>query len=366
MSSLEFPTAALRPGGVIGILGGGQLARMLTIAAGRLGYHTHVFEPEEDCPAAPLTSARTTAGWDDMAALDAFAEAIDVATYEFENVPTAALDRIERRCAVLPGRHALAVSQDRVDEKQFLNDLGLPTASWAAVDDVPGLTTALAAIGAPAILKTRRMGYDGKGQVRLKDDAPAAAEAALAELGGAPCILEGMVDFDSEISVIVARAGDGSVSAYDPGTNEHRGGILRLTTVPCGQPERVVTDAVLMAAKIVTSLEYVGVMGVEMFVTKGGLMVNEIAPRVHNSGHWTQAGAAVCQFEQHVRAIAGLPLGDGQRHADVVMENLIGDDIERIPTLLAERDTQIHLYGKSEVRPGRKMGHVNRVTRRRD
>lgn len=366
MSSLDYPDDALRPGAVIGILGGGQLARMLSIAAGRLGYRTHVYEPSGSCPAAQVASACTTAGWDDMTALDAFARAVDMVTYEFENIPTGALDRIEQHCAVRPNRRALAISQDRLEEKQFLNSLGLATAPWSAVDDMPGLTAALAAIGTPAILKTRLLGYDGKGQVRLDRDAPQVAAEAFSQIGGVPCILEGLVEFDCEISVIVARAADGSVAAYDPGLNQHQDGILRITTVPCRQSERIITDAVLMAAKIVTSLDYVGVMGVELFVTDGGLLVNEIAPRVHNSGHWTQAGAAVCQFEQHIRAIAGLPLGDGQRHSDVVMENLIGDDIARLPMLLTERDTQIHLYGKAEARAGRKMGHVNRVTRRKD
>ena len=211
-----------------------------------------------------------------------------------------------------------------------------------------------------AILKTRRFGYDGKGQVRIAaGDDLAAAWAQV----NAPAVLEGFVDFTAEISVIVARGQDGAVAAFDPGLNVHREGILRTTTVPCGLPARLIPDAVLIASRIVTALDYVGVMGVELFVTPRGLVVNEIAPRVHNSGHWTQAGCAVDQFEQHIRAVAGLPLGDGKRHADVVMENLIGDDIDRLPDWLAQSDTQVHLYGKAEARPGRKMGHVNIIRR---
>ena len=222
------------------------------------------------------------------------------------------------------------------------------------------MAAALAAAGTPAILKTRRFGYDGKGQVRIAE--PAAAEAALASLGGAPAILEGFVDFDREISVIGARGLDGSVACFDPGENQHEDGILRRTAVPARIGPGLRSDAVLAAARILSALDYVGVIGVEFFVTRAGLVVNEIAPRVHNSGHWTQNGCVVDQFEQHIRAVAGWPLGDGSRHADVVMENLIGDEVEAWPRLAAERGTAVHLYGKAEARPGRKMGHVNRVT----
>ena len=228
------------------------------------------------------------------------------------------------------------------------------TAPFANVEDEGELAAAIDRIGRPSILKTRRMGYDGKGQVRIGEGP--------AEWTGAPSVLEGFVDFSAEISVIIARGADGQVAAFDPGLNVHEGGILRTTTIPCGQPARVTTDAVLMAAQIANALDYVGVLGVELFVTPDGLIVNEIAPRVHNSGHWTQAGCAVDQFEQHIRAVAGLPLGDGKRHADVVMENLIGDDLDRVPALLAEPKVQLHLYGKGDPRPGRKMGHANRIT----
>ena len=339
----------------IGILGGGQLGRMLSVAASRLGLRCHIYEPGT-APAGDVAHALTTAPYEDAAALAAFARSVDVVTYEFENVPAEALDLIESIVPIRPNRRALAVSQDRLTEKTFLRDLGLRIAPFAAVDTESDLPAALAEIGVPSILKTRRLGYDGKGQVRITDP-------GTAEWTGAPSVLEGFVDFTAEISVIVARGLDGRVAAYDPGLNVHRDGILRTTTVPCGLPARVTTDAVLLAGRIVTALDYVGVMGVELFSTPAGLIVNEIAPRVHNSGHWTQGGCAVDQFEQHIRAIAGLPLGDGSRHADVVMENLIGDDLSRVPALLAESGVQVHLYGKGEARPGRKMGHVNRIAR---
>lgn len=343
----------LPPGSVIGILGGGQLGRMLSVAAARLGYRCHVYEPGP-APAGDVAASLTHAPYEDMAALNAFAAAVDVVTYEFENVPATALDAIEAVVPIHPNRRALAISQDRVEEKTCLNELGLATAPWVQVDDEAGLTLALERLGRPAILKTRRLGYDGKGQHKITED------TALPEVM-APSVLEAFVDFTAEISVIVARGPDGAVAAFDPGLNLHRDGILRTTTVPCGLPSRVTTDAVLMASRIVTALDYVGVMGVELFVTPSGLLVNEIAPRVHNSGHWTQLGCAIDQFEQHIRAIAGLPLGAGRRHYDVVMENLIGDDMDRLPDLLGKDGVQIHLYGKAETRPGRKMGHVNRL-----
>ena len=352
-------TEALAPGAVIGILGGGQLGRMLAMAAARLGFRVHVFDPDPAAPAAQVATRHWQAPYDDAEALDGFAAAVDVVTFEFENIPTAALDRIEARVPVRPNRRALEVSGDRLIEKSFLADLGLATAPFAAVEDAATLDAALAEIGTPAILKTRRLGYDGKGQARIAK--PADAPAALGAMAGAPAILEGFVDFSCEISVIAARGLDGSVACYDPGRNDHEAGILRRTTVPAGVPQSVATDAVLAASRILTALDYVGVMGVELFVTRAGLVVNEIAPRVHNSGHWTEAGCAIDQFEQHIRAVAGWPLGDGQRHADVVMENLIGADVDRVPEI-ARTPARLHLYGKAEARPGRKMGHVNRIT----
>ena len=336
----------------IGILGGGQLGRMLSVAASRLGLRCHIYEPGA-APAGDVAWRVTNAPYEHEAALRAFAESVDVITYEFENVPTSALDLLESIRPIRPNRRALAVSQDRLTEKTFLNGIGLATAPFADVPEQAALDAAIAQIGRPSILKTRRMGYDGKGQVRIGDGP--------AEWTGAPSVLEGFVDFSAEISIIIARGADGQVAAFDPGLNVHREGILRTTTVPCGLPAAVTTDAVLIAARIANALDYIGVMGVELFVTPHGLIVNEIAPRVHNSGHWTQAGCAVDQFEQHIRAVAGLPLGDGKRYADVVMENLIGDDIERVGQLLAQPDTLVHLYGKAEARPGRKMGHFTRL-----
>lgn len=352
-------TEPLAPGATIGILGGGQLGRMLALAAARLGFRAHVYDLAPDGPAEQVAAAATIAPFDDEAALAAFAAAVDVVTYEFENIPTAALDLIERHRPIRPGRRALAVSQDRLAEKTFLRGLGLATAPFHAVAGPADLDAALDATRTPAILKTRRFGYDGKGQVLVS--VPAEAEAALESLSGAPAILEGFVAFDREISVIGARGLDGSVACFDPGENLHEAGILRRTSVPARLASGLLEDAVLATARILTALDYVGVIGVEFFVTAQGLVVNEFAPRVHNSGHWTQNGCVVDQFEQHIRAIAGWPLGDGGRHADVVMENLIGDAVETWPLLARESGTAVHLYGKAEARPGRKMGHVNRV-----
>ena len=352
-------TTPLSSGSTIGILGGGQLGRMLAVAASRLGLKAHVFEPAANPPAADVAHRITTASYDDVEALRAFALSVDVVTYEFENIPTSALDLIESLRPIRPGRQVLATSQDRVAEKSFLNDLGLATAPWAAVGSMADLEAAIARIGTPAILKTTRLGYDGKGQARIMT--PEDAPAALAAMNGADAVLEGFVNFSAEVSVIAARGLDGQVSAFDPGENVHRDGILHTTTVPARLSPARRSDAVLLAARILGALDYVGVMGVELFVTPEGLLVNEIAPRVHNSGHWTQNGCAIDQFEQHIRAVAGWPLGDGSRHSDVVMENLIGDDIDRLPELARENGTAIHMYGKAEARPGRKMGHVNRV-----
>jgi len=354
-------TTPLPAGAAIGIIGGGQLGRMLSVAASRLGYRTHVFDPGANPPAGHVADRVTTAGYDDHAALRAFGASVDVITYEFENIPTEALDVLEGAAPIRPGREALRVSQDRLTEKTFLQDLGLTTAPFADVPDAAALDAALGRIGAPAILKTRRFGYDGKGQARIlsADD----GASALADMNGAPAILEGFVTFSAEVSVIAARGQGGDVACFDPGENVHRDGILRTTTVPARLSASQRTDAVLLAARILNALDYVGVMGIELFVTAQGLVVNEIAPRVHNSGHWTQNGCAVDQFEQHIRAVTGWPLGDGSRYADVVMENLIGDDLDRVPGLAQNADVAIHLYGKAAVKPGRKMGHVNRIIR---
>lgn len=348
----------LPPGSVIGILGGGQLGRMLAMAAARLGMITRIYDPDPGAPAGQV-AALTVGGWDDAARLAEFAGGCAVVSYEFENIPPAALDAIEARAPVHPNRRALEISRDRRSEKAFLNDLGLATAPWVEVRDAASLAAALDRIGAPAILKTATLGYDGKGQARIM--APTDAAAALAAMEGRPAVLEGFVDFSAEVSVIAARGLSGEVVCYDPGANLHEGGILRTTTVPAGLRAGQMQDAVLLAGRMLRELDYVGVMGVELFVSPAGLIVNEIAPRVHNSGHWTQAGCAVDQFEQHIRAICGWPLGDGRRYADVVMENLIGADMDRVAQISGESGAQLHLYGKAQVRPGRKMGHVNRL-----
>jgi 5-(carboxyamino)imidazole ribonucleotide synthase len=353
-------TEPLAPGATIGILGGGQLGRMLSVAASRLGFRAHVFEPDAAAPAAHTAWRVTTAAYEDTEALAEFARDADVVTYEFENIPTSALDTIEALVPIRPGREALRISQDRLTEKTFLRDLGLEVAPFADVPDAEALASALDTVGLPAILKTRRFGYDGKGQARI--DQPEDCAAALAGMTGQPSIAEGFVNFTREVSVIAARGLSGEVACFDPGENLHRDGILRRTTVPARLSSAERTDAVLLAARILSALDYVGVMGVELFVTPRGLVVNEIAPRVHNSGHWTQNGCAVDQFEQHIRAIAGWPLGDGSRHSDVIMENLIGQDMDQVPAIARERGAALHLYGKSEVRAGRKMGHVNRIT----
>jgi len=352
-------TDPLTTGATIGILGGGQLGRMLSVAASRLGFKTCVFEPGADCPASHVAHTHVQAGYDDIDALTRFAESCDVITFEFENIPTEALDVIEAITPIHPNRDALATSQDRFLEKNFLTRIGLNTAAYAAVNDAETLEQAIDQIGTPAILKTRRMGYDGKGQSRLMS--PDDAAKAIADMAGAPAVLEAFIDFSHEVSVIGTRSADGAISCFDPGENVHRNGILHTTTVPANLTPSQRTDAVLLTANILNALDYVGTMGVELFVTPHGLIVNEIAPRVHNSGHWTQAGCPIDQFEQHIRAIAGWPLGDSSRHSNVVMENLIGDDVDRIPDI-AKTNTAIHLYGKADAKKDRKMGHINTVT----
>ena len=346
----------LPQGATIGILGGGQLGRMLSVAASRLGLNTHIFEPEANPPASQVAYKITTASYKDTQALQAFARSVDVITYEFENIPTSALDILEKICPIRPGRQALAVSQDRLIEKEFLTELGLKVAPHADIKNTKDAASAIASVGTPCILKTRRMGYDGKGQFLLikASDMTNAWQA----MDGRASILEGFIDFSHEVSVIAARASDGQVACYDPGENVHKNGILQSTQVPANLNTSQRTDAVLIAAKILNALDYIGVIGVELFLTADGFIVNEIAPRVHNSGHWTQNGCDICQFEQHIRAIACWPLGDGARHSDIRMENLIGTDIDRVPEL-RKGNAALHLYGKSDVKLGRKMGHVN-------
>ena len=350
----------LKTGDVIGILGGGQLGRMLSVAAARLGLRTHIYEPAANPPAADVAHQDTTAPYEDESALIAFANSVDVVTYEFENIPTSALDILEQHTVIRPSREALRVSQDRLIEKSYLNDLGLKTAPFAAVNSLETLTAAISDIGAAAILKTRRFGYDGKGQMRLTDASN--PSKIWQTFKGQDMILEGFVTFSHEVSVIGARSANGDIACFDPGENVHRNGILYSTTLPARLNSSQRTDAILLTAKIMNALDYVGVMGVELFVTAQGLIVNEIAPRVHNSGHWTQNGCAVDQFEQHIRAVAQWPLGDGSRHSNVVMENLIGTDIERAEALARDSHVALHLYGKADVKMGRKMGHFNRIS----
>jgi len=355
--------AALPPGAVIGILGGGQLGRMLALAAARLGFRCHVYCPDPHSPAFDVSAARTVAIYDDADALDAFAGAVDVVTYEFENVDVAAVERLEAVVPVRPSRRALAVSQDRLLEKSFLRDLGIATARVEQVDSADDLEAARAVLGAPAILKTRRFGYDGKGQTLVSgnDD----AQGAYARIGNASAILEERVAFARETSIIGVRGIAGERTCYDVAENVHRSGILHTSTVPAAIGETLAAEARSIAEKILTSLDYVGAIAIELFhVADEGaerLLVNELAPRVHNSGHWTEDACAVSQFENHIRAVAGWPLGPTARHADAVMTNLIGDDIARWPEIAGDPAARLHLYGKRESRPGRKMGHVNRI-----
>lgn len=353
MSAFPLP-----PGSTIGILGGGQLGRMLALAAARLGFDVAVLTPEEDSPAGRVAARTFTAPYTDPEALRTLAEAADVVTYEFENVPAAAVEQLEVLGAeVAPGRRALATAQDRAAEKAFMREHGLLTAAWAAVDDGSSLRAALDEIGVPAVLKTRREGYDGKGQVWIRD--PREAEAAWEAIGRKPAVLEGAVTFTRELSVIAARGRDGTVAAYPSGENTHDEGVLRRTRAPAPDAP---AQAARIAETILTGLDYVGVIGVELFeLPDGRLLVNEIAPRVHNTGHWTQDACEADQFEQHIRAVAGWPLGPTAPHSGAVMDNLIGADADRWAELAADPGARLHLYGKREARAGRKMGHVNRL-----
>lgn len=354
----------LAPGATLGILGGGQLGRMLAMAAARLGLQTHVFCPDADSPAFDVATASTVAAYEDEAALTAFAETVDVITYEFENVPARTAAVLGAIRPVRPDAAALAASQDRLVEKEFVSSLGIRTAPFLPVDTAGSLARAVAQLGRPSILKTRRFGYDGKGQTTVKEGTDLAV--AFRSLGGVPAILEGMVPFAKEVSVICARGLDGGFAAYPVCENTHEHGILHRTTVPAALGADTATQAGEIAHRIADALGYVGVLAVEMFLVadKGGeaLLVNEIAPRVHNSGHWTEAGAVTSQFEQHVRAICGWPLGvTALLGPSVEMENLIGAEVDGWPDLLAAPGVALHLYGKGQQRPGRKMGHWTRV-----
>jgi 5-(carboxyamino)imidazole ribonucleotide synthase len=358
---VSVPVTPLRPGATIGILGGGQLGRMLALAAARLGLHCHVFCPDPDAPAFDVVRRTTQADYGDEAALDRFAEAVDVITYEFENVPAETAKFLSERRPVIPDPGVLATTQDRLVEKTFVADLGIATAPFAAIDRAEDLAPALARIGRPAVLKTRRFGYDGKGQALIRPDIDPAR--AWKDVGAHPAIVEAFVPFEREISVVAARGHDGRIECFDVVENEHRDHILKISRVPAAVSPAVAAEAKKIAETIAARFAYVGVLAVEMFVLREGtaVLVNEIAPRVHNSGHWTLDGATVSQFEQHIRAVAGWPLARPIRHGRVEMINLIGDEVADYAKWLGEPGATVHLYGKNGARPGRKMGHVTRV-----
>src|SRR4051794_31786344 len=352
---------AIPPGSTIGIVGGGQLGRMLAMAAARLGYKCHVYAPDEAPPAAEVSAHFTRGAWDDEAALARFGRSVDVATYEFENIEAAPLAALAAEAPLYPPRRALETAQDRLQEKNFIRGLGGQPPAFRAVDDLPGLEAALAEIGAPAVLKTRRFGYDGKGQARIAD--PAGAKEAWDAVRGAPSILESFVAFDAEFSVLLCRGRDGAAVSWPIPENRHRQGVLDRSSLPAGDAvRRVQGEAEALARRVADELDYVGVLALEFFATRDGPLFNEMAPRVHNSGHWTVEGAVTSQFENHVRAICGLPLGDtALTGARVEMVNLIGAEADGWAEILADTGAHLHLYGKGEARAGRKMGHVTRV-----
>ena len=350
----------LPPNSVIGIVGGGQLGRMIALEAARLGYRSHVFTDQADSSAAQVTNRVTVAAYDDVDAMRRFADAVDVVTIEFENLPVEGLRAITSSVPVRPSPDVLAVCQDRLAEKQFLQKLDVPTAPFAPVSGAGDLETALARTGTPAVLKTRRMGYDGKGQMRL--DAGTDCARVWQDLGGQEAVLEGFITFERELSVIIARTADGDKAAYVPVENLHENHILSKTLAPARIPEDLAAEAQKLAERIADGLDLIGLVAVEMFQTSDGMiLVNELAPRPHNSGHWTLDACFVSQFEQVVRAITGLPLGSPERFADAEMDNLLGDAAERWPDLIQRPNARLHLYGKTPIRPGRKHGHVTTI-----
>jgi 5-(carboxyamino)imidazole ribonucleotide synthase len=354
----DFP---LPPGSTIGIIGGGQLGRMLAQAASRLGFDVAILDPEPNSPAMRVAAHAVVGAYDDPQALKALADLAQVITFEFENVPAAAVERLaELGASVAPNARALAVAQDRVAEKSFLNAEGAPTVAFASAEDAAGAVAAAAEIGAPCLMKTRRDGYDGKGQRWVEHAADAGA--VFAALGSKPVILEAPAEFVRELSIIAARGRDGAIRVYPMAENHHENGVLRRSLAPAGVQPATVDQAERIAAKILTGLDYVGVIGIELFESRDGrLLVNEVAPRVHNTGHWTQDGCHVDQFEQHIRAVAGWPLGPTDAAARVEMLNLLGDEVDQWRRYAVEPETRVHLYGKREAKAGRKMGHVNRV-----
>jgi 5-(carboxyamino)imidazole ribonucleotide synthase len=351
----------LPPGSTIGIIGGGQLGRMLVMAAATLGYRVHIFAPDEDSCAAEISAKVTRAAYSDRAALAAFADAVNVATFEFENIDAAPLAEVASRVSLWPPLAALEIGQDRISEKSFANDLGGRTAAWASVSNRAELDAAIRAVGLPAILKTTRFGYDGKGQARIKEEND--IETAWATIAGKSAILEAMVPFSHEFSLIVARDQYGGISFWDAPENVHRDGILATSTVP---PSDIIRQQVpaarSLARRLADKLNYVGVFAVEFFASDDGPVFNEMAPRVHNSGHWTVEGAVTSQFENHIRAVAGLPLGSTKSiGSSVIMKNIIGHDADDWLAMAGDSGSHVHLYGKDEARDGRKMGHITRV-----
>ena len=348
----------IEPGATIGILGGGQLGRMLALAAAAMGYRVHVFAPEAELPAGDVAAQVTRANYDDLAALDRFAASVDIATFEFENIDIRAIHYLSKQVAVWPAATSLEIAQDRVAEKRFVEAIGGSPVPFRAVDDRAGLDAALAALGCPAVLKTRRMGYDGKGQARLR--APADLDAAWNAIAGQPAVLEAWITFTHEFSIILARGSDGEIALWPAAHNVHHDGILGSSHVPA--PPAIVgqvAEAEKLARRVADALGHVGVLTLEFFATADGPRFNEMAPRVHNSGHWSIEGARASQFENHIRAICGLPLGSTEMTAPAVrMQNLVGDEVHDWRRILADPRAHLHLYGKSEVKPGRKMGHV--------
>ncbi len=365
MTTSPLPPSLVAPGGTVGILGGGQLGRMLTLAAAELGLKTHIYTPDSKSPAGQVANSVTQAGFEDEAALLQFAQSVDIVTYEFENIPLEVTSYLQNHVAILPDPQALAIAQDRLAEKTFLQQNGIATAPFAEVSADHSIEQAIEHIGCPAVLKTRRLGYDGKGQrvIRESKEAPGAWKS----LAKAPALLEAFIDFGCEISVIAARGQDGAIACYDIAENIHANHILHQTFVPARVSNTIAQAALKTATDIIRKLNYVGVMGIEMFANLPGpdaphlLMVNEIAPRVHNSGHWTSDACPVSQFEQHMRAICGWPLGSTTRTHNAVMTNLLGEEWRRWQTYAQTPNTSLHLYGKQDTRPGRKMGHVTQL-----
>ncbi|WP_332065726.1 5-(carboxyamino)imidazole ribonucleotide synthase [Bartonella sp. CB189] len=353
----------LAPGSMIGLIGGGQLARMLAIAAAELGFRTAVFCPEEDCPAKQTSNHHIVSSYDDYDALDRFISMCDVVTYEFENLSLEMIEYIEKVKQVYPSSNILKITQDRLFEKEFLNDHGIRTTSWHRVDNKSSLISSLSALGGRGLLKTRRFGYDGKNQIMLDHPSEQAIDEAFTKFEEQPSILEEIVPFLLEISTLCARSADGKHIFYDCPENQHQNGILHKAFVPSRVPLNVQQTAQELSKKILDTLNYVGVLCIEFFVlTDGHLLVNELAPRVHNSGHWTQKACITSQFEQHIRAICGLPLGSTYRHSNCEMINLLGSNMSEFKYFLTQKNTSVHLYGKSSVQPTRKMGHVIKLT----